>query len=207
MAIVLTPNDRAQVNQVYPRLLCSVERQVVWGTLDFACSYDASQEILIFENTAEDYIQDSYEIRIDFNGVDIFGFPTVFEESGKIEAFSIENGISLGDLHVNDDGSCCLGIYPEYRWDGVTGFIRDKVISYFYWQSFYRMHGKEPWEGYSHGKMGIYEALCDTKGITKNLRGKGRSRNQPCPCGSGNKYKKCCYIKQHVLIEIANSRC
>ncbi|MGH7278572.1 MAG: SEC-C metal-binding domain-containing protein [Candidatus Rokuibacteriota bacterium] len=21
-------------------------------------------------------------------------------------------------------------------------------------------------------------------------------RNDPCPCGSGKKYKKCCYLKQ-----------
>lgn len=22
-------------------------------------------------------------------------------------------------------------------------------------------------------------------------------RNEPCPCGSGSKYKKCCYLKEH----------
>jgi hypothetical protein len=23
-------------------------------------------------------------------------------------------------------------------------------------------------------------------------------RNSPCPCGSGKKYKRCCYLKQHL---------
>jgi uncharacterized protein YecA (UPF0149 family) len=35
------------------------------------------------------------------------------------------------------------------------------------------------------------EVLPKVKKMNKSVR-KGWARNQPCPCGSGRKYKKCC---------------
>lgn len=32
------------------------------------------------------------------------------------------------------------------------------------------------------------------------------SRNDPCPCGSGKKYKKCCYLKEEPKIEIPSGK-
>lgn len=40
--------------------------------------------------------------------------------------------------------------------------------------------------------------------------GKKIGRNEPCPCGSGKKYKKCCMGQEDKLIEspdITNSKC
>jgi hypothetical protein len=31
---------------------------------------------------------------------------------------------------------------------------------------------------------------------------KSPERNKPCPCGSKKKYKKCCYIKDQVNIQM-----
>ena len=31
-----------------------------------------------------------------------------------------------------------------------------------------------------------------------------KSRNDPCPCGSGKKYKKCCLLSEHEIVRIAN---
>jgi preprotein translocase subunit SecA len=36
----------------------------------------------------------------------------------------------------------------------------------------------------------------DGKGVTVRRDGKKVGRNDPCPCGSGKKYKKCCLLKE-----------
>ena len=30
-------------------------------------------------------------------------------------------------------------------------------------------------------------------------------RNDPCPCGSGKKYKKCCYLKEQIITAVTNT--
>ena len=36
----------------------------------------------------------------------------------------------------------------------------------------------------------------DGRGVTVRREGKKVGRNDPCPCGSGKKYKKCCLLKE-----------
>ncbi|RPJ05580.1 MAG: preprotein translocase subunit SecA, partial [Deltaproteobacteria bacterium] len=36
----------------------------------------------------------------------------------------------------------------------------------------------------------------DGKGVTVRREGKKVGRNDPCPCGSGKKYKKCCLLRE-----------
>jgi len=36
----------------------------------------------------------------------------------------------------------------------------------------------------------------DGKGVTIRREGKKVGRNDPCPCGSGKKYKRCCLAKE-----------
>jgi preprotein translocase subunit SecA len=38
----------------------------------------------------------------------------------------------------------------------------------------------------------------DGKGVTVRREGKKVGRNDPCPCGSGKKYKKCCLLKEET---------
>jgi len=38
----------------------------------------------------------------------------------------------------------------------------------------------------------------DGKGVTVRREGKKVGRNDPCPCGSGRKYKKCCLPKEEA---------
>jgi preprotein translocase subunit SecA len=35
------------------------------------------------------------------------------------------------------------------------------------------------------------------KPIPRTASGEKVGRNDPCPCGSGKKYKKCCYLRQN----------
>lgn len=194
---MLTEQDRNEISKNYPALNCSLQRRMIWGTLSFSCSYDSRTSEIIYDDSLDNYISDNYEIRIDFDQHDTFGFPKVFEDSGIIEEFAISNNIKLEDLHINKDNknSCCLGIFPEYRWSGAVAFIKDKVIPFFYWQSYMRIYDKEPWKAYSHFNKGIVEAMCfPPKEVSK-----GYNRNKKCPCGSGLKYKKCCMGRDVIL--------
>lgn len=42
-----------------------------------------------------------------------------------------------------------------------------------------------------------------TKPITNYLKNIGR--NEPCPCDSGKKYKKCCWLTEQLLKPLENS--
>jgi len=49
---------------------------------------------------------------------------------------------------------------------------------------------------------GKCELICESRAYSgqckkdkQNIRADKPSRNQPCPCGSGKKYKRCCAIK------------
>lgn len=197
MAIELTEQDQRDLALNYPKLNCSLPRRVIWGTLDIDCTYDYEMQEIVYENSSEYHISDSYEIRIDFSQTDTFGFPQVFEESGFIRTFAKEHKIKPEDLHINKNGTgnCCLGIFPEYQWQGALRYIQDKIVPYFYWQSYRRIYGEEPWKGYSHGRKGIEEAMC----LSPRECSKGSSRNILCPCGSGQKYKKCCRERDIIL--------
>lgn len=196
MDIVLTDEDIENVKDIFPQLNCEARNNRIWGTLDFCCWYDDTSKKLEHDSQHRDAIYDSYEIEIKFDEKDSFGFPKVYETSKKILRFSTDSEIELQDLHVDksDYNSCCLGIFPEYRWQGATDFILKKVVSFFYWQSHRRTKGEEPWKGHAHGDRGIEDALA-----LVSHRGKGRNRNALCYCNSNKKYKKCCYQKDSIL--------
>lgn len=197
MAIVLTKSDCLELNKKLPNLNCELSNGVIWGTLDFKCCYDFDRCELVYVETGENYIQDAYEIRIVFNESDTFGFPKIYEPSGIIKEFAEASNLKLEDLHINKDNydSCCLGIFPEYLWTSAWQFIIDKVIPFFYWQSYRRINGQEPWKGFTHGNDGIIEAMrYSVKDVFK-----GKTRNKLCPCGSGRKYKKCCLRRDMIL--------
>ena len=133
MDIVLTDKDVEKIKEVFPQLNCEVRSGRIWGTLDFCCWYDSKSGKLEHNSQHPEAIYDSYEIEIKFDKKDLFGFPKVYETSEKILRFSADSEIELQDLHVdkNDCNSCCLGIFPQYRWKGAADFILKKAIPFF----------------------------------------------------------------------------
>ena len=196
MDIALADKDVEKVREAFPQLNCEVRNGCIWGTLDFCCWYDRSSGELEHNSQHREAVYDSYEIEIRFDKKDLFGFPKVYETSGRILKFSTDSEIELRDLHVdkNDCNSCCLGIFPEYRWQDAADFILKKVVPFFYWQSHRRTKKEEPWEGHAHGDRGIEDTLA-----LVFRRSKGKNRNALCHCNSGKKYKKCCYHKDSIL--------
>lgn len=188
--------DIQQLAEEFPDLNYSKARNCIWGTLAFACSCNTELREVIYSPEAKAYIEDSYEIRIEFDKQDTFGFPTVFEDSRRILTAYENKTIPDKYRHFElGDGSCCLGIFPEYRWSGVVDYLYDKIIPFFYWYSYLEQTGKPPWQGYLHGNDGLIEAMS----APHEMVHRGSSRNRLCPCNSGKKYKKCCQRRDSIL--------
>jgi len=48
----------------------------------------------------------------------------------------------------------------------------------------------------SHGDTPSIARQASPAAPMRTPAGEKVGRNEPCPCGSGKKYKKCCYLKQ-----------
>ena len=213
MEIKLTSDDCKKLEENYPLLNCDLKNQRVWGTFQFSCFYDAKNKQLVHDEQADDCLSDIYEIEINFQKSDPFDLPRVIETSEKIVSFAKMEKIRTGDLHLYNDGSCCLGVEYDYEWVDACKFIDDRITSFFFWQTYRRKFGSEPWEGYPHGSVGRIQGGIDSiKRIDKRInkiskRIKGKNRNILCPCGSKNKYKKCCFYKdKKSLVELKEKR-
>ena len=193
----LTIDDKVRLKRHFPHLHLDLKRQCVWGTLSIASAYDSTTGLFTPEAHPNQcgYIESDYEIRIKFNQSDVFGFPVVYEESGRLLLAAKKVNETLLDWHINHDGSICLGIFPEYQWKDVATYVLDKVIPYFYWASYRERYGIEPWKAYRHGCLGLMDAL---RMPPNKINGK--ARNRLCPCSSGKKYKHCCLHRDEVIL-------
>ncbi len=193
----LTAGDIRELKSCFPELIYNRRLGSVRGTLSIACSHEIGSGRIHFDDTRSNYLEESFEIRIELTSLDSFGCPKVFEDSSRILIWAKEEGISPQDLHVNmsDEFSCCLGIFPGFRWKSVSAFIYDYVIPFFYWQTYRRNKGAPPWDGHAHGAIGILNEMA----MSPQRARKASSRNVRCPCGSGLKYKRCCLLKDTQL--------
>lgn len=174
----LTNKDKEKLALEFPDLNCDIADQRIWGTLYFYYYHHNNSQEIIFDTNSPDAISDNYEIEIRLNERGKFGFPKVFETSNRL--------IKNADHHFYPDESCCVGICFNHQWVSAYNFIYQRVIPFFYWQSYFLQNGMQAWKGYSHNSLGLLEALLEIHNA------KGSARNKLCPCGSGIKYKKCC---------------
>ncbi len=56
------------------------------------------------------------------------------------------------------------------------------------WRVLVTVAGKQKWGGYFDDELAAAAKAAEMRGDTKGAA----ARNQPCPCGSGKKFKKCC---------------
>ena len=164
---------------------------MILGELSFYAHYDGKQLHLNPSKQKEgELFHGYYEIEVCLNRLNDYGLPFVFETGGKIIRFSQENNIHPADLHLNGDLSCCLGIFTreESANMALDKYIIEFVFSFFAWQAYFSTYSKKPpWGEYSHAVRGEAE-----KNIEIFMKMRNTGRNDPCPCGSGRKYKKCC---------------
>jgi hypothetical protein len=188
--MIVSDDEMAAIQNYFPDLYLNKERSRILGELSFSAHYDGKRLHLNPERqNGIEVFHSYYEIEIRLNRLDIYGLPVVYEIGGKINRFSQENNILQEDLHLNIDGSCCLGIFTKVESANMTlyTFVIEVVFSFFAWQAYTSTYKKKaPWGEYSH-TWGFKEKTDD---FFMSMRTAGR--NDPCPCGSGLKYKKCC---------------
>ena len=202
MVCPLMIEDREEVKKCFPTLHVSFTRKCVWGTLIFGASYDSESKRFVPESEPGQvgYIEDDYEILIKFDEADSFGFPAVYEEAGCILELAKARNENCLDWHIDNRSKLCLGIFPEYKWHGVKAYILEKVIPFLYWISYRKKYEVAPWRAYSHGSVGLKEALR----FPPEQIG-GDIRNKRCPCGSGKKYKHCCLQRDAIILNVLRS--
>lgn len=185
----------------FPNLLYNEKDQKIVGELDFCAYYEKRTGELIFGNiedigTQYTFIQDVFEIEIRLgpDARDQNGWPVVYEIGGRHAEIARKCQVPIIDLHIYEsDGACCLGI--SIPLDGrlrIEWFILHLIIPFFYRLSYTEKFGisaarNDLWDEYAHGDEGVRQYIAEIVDISKF----GADRNQPCPCGSGRKYKKC----------------
>ncbi len=186
-----TDKEIAAIQKHFPDLYLNKERSRILGEISFHAHYDGKQLYLNpSKQNGDDIFHGYYEIEVCLNKLNSYGLPIVNETGGKIFKFSHENNMPPADLDLNGDGSCCLGIFTREESANITldKYILEIVFSFFAGQAFFSTYKeKPPWGEYSHGIRGEAQKNIE---IFKNMKNTGR--NDPCPCGSGLKYKKCC---------------
>jgi len=181
----------------FPNLQYDEKSRKIVGELDFCAVYnDESKKVIIGNLTDEtDFlIRDVYEVEICLGDLDMNGWPKVYEIGKRHCEIAQKCNVNIIDLHINpEDNTCCLGIKrPESRTLSIKSFMYERVIPFFYRLSYTDKFGidrarKDLWGEYSHGLKGEIEHFLEIVDIARQNPG----RNDPCPCGSGKKYKRC----------------
>ena len=173
------------------------------GTLEFSAEYDKKSGWLTPLQEPTDQgngkaIHDSFEIeiRLEFQPSAFNPWPPVIETGGRIQRIMEKHQIAdIADLHCYPDLSenrCCLGIQATTGSKiEIAKFVRELVVPFFYRMAYVDRHGLQAarmdlWGEYPHSSI---EAHRQYLAELQNMRKTGR--NQPCPCGSGAKYKRC----------------
>jgi len=200
-----------RITVAFPYLRYERKRNSIKGVMAFYARYINTGhmhaprwEIESCEPDAHDCVASEYLIEIDFNNRDENGLPKVYEIGGKIQKCKRRLNIqSNANVHLYKDGSCCLDLYlrEEASKLSLYKFVVENIYPYFVWQAYFDKYEKEPPCGslpHSSHKA-IAARINKTKNDLNILRHEQRAeprssnRNKPCPCGSGKKYKKCCF--------------
>ncbi len=182
----------------FPELAYAPDDQRIAGELCFCAAFDRDSGQLKLGDTDEHraigtFLCDAFKVRINLGHLGDNGWPKVYEVGGRCIDIAEQNQCDMIDLHLFDDGACCLGLnFAAERNLTVERFIRELVIPFFYCLSYTDRYGlnaarNDLWGEYSHGDAGVREYQEEILQLDSTNPG----RNQPCPCGSGLKYKRC----------------
>ena len=181
----------------FPDLLHEPEPNILVGELGFCADYEPTQGDLRMGKEADrnspHYLCDAFFVRIELDSSDSNGWPEVYEVGGRHVDVAERQFIGVIDLHFFRDSKCCLSIRSgAERGMNIGRFMTELVVPFFYRLSYTERHGIDAardnlWDEYSHGEEGLREYHREVLDIA----GQAPSRNDPCPCGSGRKYKRC----------------
>ncbi|MDE0141701.1 MAG: SEC-C metal-binding domain-containing protein [Caldilineaceae bacterium] len=197
----LAKSDIEWLKFSFPNLRYDAEAQRIMGELDFCAAFNRDSGKMEYGcdpaiRALGTHLCDVFEIEIhlDSDSIEDNGWPIVHETGGKFSEIAAENNVEPIDLHFFENGACCLGIgYARERNLTLERFLYHLVIPFFYRLSYTDQYGikaaqTDLWGELSHGDRGHREHVEEMLRYAK----RGLGRNDPCPCGSGVKFKKCC---------------
>ena len=182
----------------FPELTYVPGEQKIVGKLRFCAAFDRDSGQMKLGEVDEHrvigtFLCDAFKVMFDLRCVGDNGWPKVYEVGGRYVDIGEQNQCGMIDLHLFEDGACCLGLnFATGRNLTLERFMPELVIPFFYRLSYTDRYGlsaarEDLWGEYSHGDAGVREYQDEIVQLAGNHPG----RNQPCPCGSGLKYKRC----------------
>ena len=206
------PTELEKLKKTFPNLNYIKNTETVEGELNFCsrykqitCNNISKWDIEPCDKSKDDCVEGPYSIRINIKQLDpINQLPTVFETAERIQNLADSLEKSLNDLHLNNhDKSCCLGISPPNYYPTLYDFVTKAVYPYFVWQAYFEKYKAIPPCGECPHNW--QKAIATRRNEEENKRifflaqqtdkPSGNNRNELCSCGSGKKYKRCCFHK------------
>ena len=211
--MIVEESDLRWLRDAFPGLSYDASARTISGDLDFCAGYDSTSERLRIEGAAQDpaaqpekRICDAFSVRIELDTIadSAIDWPAVYESGGRCAEIAKALGTPELDLHVNSDGSCCLGIQTDPGPHSLERFIDELVVPFFYRVAYAERFGiarvrQDLWGEYRHGADGLHDRLQD-------LSPSRVGRNSPCPCGSGRKHKTCCLRTNEARLRSLRNR-
>lgn len=117
-------------------------------------------------------------------------------ENPIISPYAVEKALVNKDIAVK-------AFQQAYNEKDITSFEDIEKALKVYKYSYYKENktSLSSLYDYSQTIKDLTDLYMETAPIQKNLNAyKDTGRNDPCPCGSGKKFKKCCYTKVEALI-------
>ena len=205
------PNELEKLKKTFPNLDYIKDKETIEGELNFCSRYKKitcnnihKWEIEFCDKSDDGYVEDAYSIRAFLKQRDQNNkLPTVFETDGRIKKVAVSRRNTLNDLHLNSDESCCLGIFPPSYCLSLYDFVIKAVYPYFVWQAYFEKYKTIPpcgecphdWQKALATRINEEENERNFFLAQQTEKPSGNNRNELCPCGSGKKYKKCCFQK------------
>lgn len=196
--MILEDSDLHWLRDAFPGLSYDPDARAVSGDLDFCAQYDVTSKRLRIEGAegasagSDGRLCDVFAVRIELGTVaeSAIDWPEVYESGGRCASIARALKIPIRDLHVNANGSCCLGIQIDPGPNDLERFIDELVVPFFYRVAYTERFGiararQDLWDEYRHGDDGLRDRLHEVYSARTG-------RNSPCSCGSGRKYKRCC---------------
>jgi len=150
-----------------------------------------------------DLLHRQWQQRLDYFGPDIGSGLLVFSVISTLDPLWVEHLTHLDDLRegVRLRGYAQKDPLVEYRKEGYEMF--QKLMRQFEYNLARKLFRLQPMAAPTAAPQNVTESrgkiadnsVSPTPGLPAVARKAEAGRNDPCPCGSGKKYKKCCYPK------------
>ena len=201
--ITISDEDIQHLILEQPGLTYDDKSHRITGTLEFSASYDKSNGWLTSAPEATDQgngkgIQDTFEIeiRLEYLPAALNPWPPVIETAGRIQRIMEKHQIlDIADMHCYpgfSENRCCLGIQAATGYNiEITRFVRELVVPFFFRAAYVEQHGLEAARNDLWGEYPHSSTEASRQYLAELLKMRQTGRNQPCPCGSGAKYKRC----------------